>query len=311
MDTLNLAKDTASLLPDGPWTAVPDDTWNPGASRLTHADGRSIRIDRARRDGYVHASVLYPHPCHFPLHGGHQPTTEMRADRGARALASALTRKLLPVYNEIHPQVVAANSAHVEAARKRDAFADHLASLVPGASVGDGHHGGGAVHVHHYGPNLSRADVDVSSQETHTINLRWISSAAAEAVMRAYAATLPDHTAAAPDPASSDTGTGAFPVEAIGPLAHEALGSDWTAEHGAAESVFTGPDQRVFRLLDDEGTLALWFDDAMGHSVPEGPLGGGAVIYPPGVWFECRSPSEPAGALAVSVAEALRSLTAT
>lgn len=182
-----MATGAAPLLPNGPWTASPDTAWDPGASRITHTDGRSIRIDTARRDGYVHASVVYPHPIHHPLHVGDSPVTELRASRGAQALASAIARKLLPIYNETFAKVVAADAAHAEAQRFRQEFAEQLVDLIPGACIAPRK----PALVEHRGPGITKATVEVSSDGHHTIELNWVSSATVQAVMQACAETTP------------------------------------------------------------------------------------------------------------------------
>ncbi|MER5951184.1 hypothetical protein ABT127_34620 [Streptomyces sp. NPDC001904] len=196
MHTMSLAADTAALLlPENAWTATPDPAWGGDqVVRITHSDGRSIRIQPARRNGYIHASVIYPHPSHFHLHAAHEPTTEMRADRGAAALAKAITRKLLEVYTDTYAQVLAANTAYAELQQQEQRFAERLTEIIPGARI-TSHQT--AVTVKHNGPAPATASIQVSGGQ-HTVTLRWVGSATAEAAARAYAETVTTGSGAAP-----------------------------------------------------------------------------------------------------------------
>ncbi|MFK0113907.1 hypothetical protein [Streptomyces sp. NPDC091217] len=129
-----LAAQAAALMQGGGWTARPSTEFGKPGALVEHADGRRIKVFPARREGYVRAAVAYPDTS-YDLTEADRPTTEMRADRGGPALEHAVRTKLLPVYNETYPLVLAANEKARRHAESRAALADHLMAMVPGAEV--------------------------------------------------------------------------------------------------------------------------------------------------------------------------------
>ncbi|MEU9412263.1 hypothetical protein AB0E08_42125 [Streptomyces sp. NPDC048281] len=129
-----LAAEAAPLMQGGGWTARPSTAFGTPGAVLEHPDGRCITVRPARREGYVRAAVAYPDTS-YDLTEAHRPTTEMRADRGGPALEHAVRTKLLPVYNETYPLVLAATEKARRHAESRAALAGHLMTLVPGAEV--------------------------------------------------------------------------------------------------------------------------------------------------------------------------------
>ncbi|NEB75996.1 hypothetical protein G3I40_12300 [Streptomyces sp. SID14478] len=188
VDLHALAAQTARLLPDGPWEAAAD---RDRGSCLTHRDGRRIRIEAARRPGYVDASPVYPE-TDFALTDAEEPSTAFRADRSAPALARAIVAKLLPVYNETYPKVLARNAQRAQQIADGLAQAEHLLDLVPHAAIV---RDDPSFIVEHDGPFPVRAQVHLLSDGIATVTLRYIDAATTEAVMQAYAAHVPHHSA--------------------------------------------------------------------------------------------------------------------
>ena len=106
--THQLAAEAAPLMPGSGWTVHTYTVARDECAALEHPDGRRIKISPARRAGYVRAQVAYPDTS-YHLTDADSPSTEMRTDRGGRALEEAVRTKLLPVYDEIYPKVLAAN----------------------------------------------------------------------------------------------------------------------------------------------------------------------------------------------------------
>ncbi|WP_331726002.1 hypothetical protein [Streptomyces sp. NBC_00470] len=104
-----------------------------------------------------------------------------------------------------------------------------------------------------------------------------------------------------------------FPIAAIGDALAGLLGAGWAVAPGPDGTTcgLSGPHATVFVLCaDEDGDLALHFTPDPADSFPdEGGLGGGAVEYRRGVFFENVLPDEGTTALAARAADAVRSIT--
>ncbi|WP_338704371.1 hypothetical protein V2W30_41345 (plasmid) [Streptomyces sp. Q6] len=189
VDPYPLAVQTAVLLPGGPWGAVPD---SDRGVCLTHHDGRRIRIEAARRTGYVVVHPVYPDTS-FTLTTAHRPVTEFRGDRSAQALARVIVTKLLPAYDETYPKVLARNAQRAQEIAADRARADRLLALMPDAGIV---RDDPSFIVEHDGPDLVRAQAHLLCNGIANVTLRYIDAATTEAVLAAYAA----HVARRPSP---------------------------------------------------------------------------------------------------------------
>ncbi|MET9122180.1 hypothetical protein [Streptomyces sp. NPDC004528] len=110
----------------------------------------------------------------------------MRANRGGKVLARAIWTKLLPLYDDIYPQVIAANE-HRRQVRKREAdFAERLVGHVPGAAVVSTEP---ALIVESRGPSIERATVHLGT-DFNIVTFKYVDNATTEAVMQAYGAAV-------------------------------------------------------------------------------------------------------------------------
>ncbi|MEU2284221.1 hypothetical protein ABZ614_20135 [Streptomyces sp. NPDC013178] len=200
-----LAADAAPLMPGGGWTARPSAVSGKEGAVLEHPDGRRVEISPARRDGYVRARVAYPDTSYDLTHQ-HRPSTEMRADRGGRALERAVRTKLLPVYDETYPRVLAANEKARQHAEARAAVADRLVSLVPGAEVIRSEPS--PIVEYQKRGTIERVTAQVLGDGLNIVTFRYVDDEATEAVMKAYGAVI-RRTALAPDGRSGDSGEAA------------------------------------------------------------------------------------------------------
>ncbi|MGW3149793.1 hypothetical protein ACWDG1_35045 [Streptomyces sp. NPDC001177] len=195
-----LAAEAAPLMPGGGWTTRPSAASGKEGAVLEHHDGRRIEISPARREGYVRARVAYPDTS-YGLMQRHRPCTEMRADRGGRALEQAVRTKLLPVYDETYPKVLAANEESRKHAEARAAVADHLVALVPGAEVTRSEPS--LIVEYRKRGTIERVTAQVFGDGLNIVIFRYVGDEATEAVMKAYG-EVTRRTAAAPDDRSGD-----------------------------------------------------------------------------------------------------------
>ncbi|WP_306192482.1 hypothetical protein [Streptomyces sp. MK5] len=198
--TYQLAAEAAPLMPGGGWTARPSAASGKEGAVLEHPDGRRIEISPARREGYVRARVAYPDTS-YSLMQRHRPRTEMRADRGGRALEQAVRTKLLPVYDETYPKVLAANEESRKHAETRAAVADHLVALVPGAEVTRSEPS--LIVEYRKRGTIERVTAQVLGDGLNIVTFRYVGDEATEAVMKAYG-EVTRRTTAAPDNRSGD-----------------------------------------------------------------------------------------------------------
>jgi hypothetical protein len=132
-DLRELAADTAAHLGTG-WTTAPAE-W-PHMQELTHSDGRVIRLSTytyVSGPGRVHVSGQYPQPN--SLRASACPAITVRADRGARVLASEITRRFLRPHAEAHAKAVE-YAAQVQRDRHAtDALNGQLAAILTGSRL--------------------------------------------------------------------------------------------------------------------------------------------------------------------------------
>jgi hypothetical protein len=190
-----LAAEAAPLMHGGGWTARPSTASGKDGAVLEHPDGRCIKISPSRREGYVRALVAYPDTS-YHLTEAHAPRTEMRADRGGPALEKAVRTKLLPVYNETYPKVLAANEKARRHAESRAALAGHLVAVVPGAEVTRSEPSP-TVEYRRRG-TIERVTAQVLGDGLNIVTFRYVDDEATAAVMKAYGEVL-RRTAPAPD----------------------------------------------------------------------------------------------------------------
>jgi len=126
----------------------------------------------------------------------------MRADRGGRALEQAVRNKLLPVYNETYPKVLAANEESRQHAEGRAALAGHLVALVPGAEVIRSEPSP-TVEYHKRG-TIERVTAQVLGDGLNIVTFRYVDDEATAAVMKAYGDVI---RRTAPAPADRSDGT--------------------------------------------------------------------------------------------------------
>ncbi|MGP4049323.1 hypothetical protein [Streptomyces sp. 2A115] len=181
--TYQLAAEAAPLMPGGGWTVRAYTVSSEECAALEHPDGRRIEISPARRAGYVRARVAYPDTSYY-LTQRHSPRTEMRADRGGRALEQAVRTKLLPVYNATYPKVLAANEESRQHADGRAALAGHLVALVPGAEVIRSEPSP-TVEYRKRG-TIERVTAQVLGDGLNIVTFRYVDDEATAAVMKAY-----------------------------------------------------------------------------------------------------------------------------
>lgn len=181
-----LALQAAPFLPGGSWTARPHPGWGKEYALLEHSDGRRITVEPARRAGYVRASVEYP-DTPVRLTQAHQPTTEMRADRGPDVLAHAICTKLLPVYNATYPTVIAANEQARQHEEQRHAFAKRLVALVAGARI---ERTEPSPVVGYRTGNIERVSAQVFG-ELNIVTFHYVDDETTAAVMEAYGRRSP------------------------------------------------------------------------------------------------------------------------
>jgi hypothetical protein len=198
--TYQLAADAAPLMPGGNWSARPSAASGKEGAVLEHPDGRRVEISPARREGYVRARVAYPDTS-YNLTQRHHPSAEMRADRGGRALEQAVRTKLLPVYDETYPKVLAANEKSRQHAEARAAVADLLVSLVPGAEVIRSEQS--RIVEYRKRGTIERVTAQVLGDGLNIVTFRYVGDEATEAVMKAYGEVI-RRTAPAPDGRSHD-----------------------------------------------------------------------------------------------------------
>ncbi|MFF5188655.1 hypothetical protein ACFY30_33650 [Streptomyces sp. NPDC000345] len=196
--TYQLATEAAPLMPGG-WSARPSAASGKEGAALEHPDGRRVEISPARREGYVRAWVAYPDTS-YDLMQRHRPSTEMRADRGGRALEQAVRTKLLPVYDETYPKVLAANEKSRQHAEARAAVADLLVSLVPGAEVIRAEP---SPIVEYERGSIERVTAQVLGGGLNIVTFRYVDDEATEAVMKAYGEVI-RRTAPTPDGRSGE-----------------------------------------------------------------------------------------------------------
>ncbi|MFJ2745458.1 hypothetical protein ACIO3O_38015 [Streptomyces sp. NPDC087440] len=181
---LRLARQTAPLLGTR-WTAEPHHRWGRTGAALVHADGR--RLDVLPVDGrpsHVEVTVHYPDaPLRVWEH--EKPSTQFRADRPPAALADAITAKLLPLYNELYPKIVAAAATGRQADEERQAFAHQLAALVPGAEVTRTDPTPWIEYRPRRG-SIESMKVQVLSRGEHIVEFRYVDDATLQALMTAY-----------------------------------------------------------------------------------------------------------------------------
>ncbi|MGW7243853.1 hypothetical protein [Streptomyces sp. NPDC054804] len=177
-----LAAEAAPLMQGGGWTARPSTEFGTPGVVLEHPDGRRIKISPARREGYVRAAVAYPDTS-YDLTEAHRPATEMRADRGGAALEHAVRTKLLPVYNETYPLVLAANEKARRHAESRAALAGRLVALVPGAEVIRSEP---SPVVEYQRGSIERVTAQVLGNGLNIVTFRYADDETAAAVMKAY-----------------------------------------------------------------------------------------------------------------------------
>ncbi|MEH0424677.1 hypothetical protein [Streptomyces sp. B21-083] len=198
--TCQLAAEAAPLMPGDGWSARPSAASGKEGAVLEHPDGRRIEISPARREGYVRARVAYPDTS-YHLTPRHRPSTEMRADRGGRALEQAVRTKLLPVYDETYPKVLAANEESHRHSEARAAVADRLVGLVPGAEVIRSDPS--RIVEYRKRGTIERVTAQVLGDGLNLVTFRYVGDEATEAVMKAYGEVIRS-TAPAPDGRSRD-----------------------------------------------------------------------------------------------------------
>ncbi|WP_020124553.1 hypothetical protein [Streptomyces canus] len=181
--THQLAAEAAPLMPGSGWTVRTFTVARDECAALEHPDGRRIKISPARRAGYVRAQVAYPDTS-YHLTDADSPSTEMRADRGGKALEEAVRTKLLPVYDEIYPKVLAANEEARKHAAIRAALADRLVPMVPGAEVTRSEPS--PVVEYHRRGTIERVTAQVLGDGLNIVTFRYVGDEATTAVMKAY-----------------------------------------------------------------------------------------------------------------------------
>ncbi|MFH9968440.1 hypothetical protein ACH4PR_45285 [Streptomyces mirabilis] len=196
--THQLAADAAPLMPGDGWTARPSASSGKHCAVLEHPDGRRVEISPARREGYVRARVAYPDTS-YDLTQRHRPSTEMRADRFGRALEQAGRARLLPVYDETYPKVLAATEKSHQHAEARAAVADRLVSLVPGAEVIRSEPS--RIVEYRKRGTIERVTAQVLGDGLSIVTFRYVGDEATEAVMKAYREVI-RRTAPTPAPDS-------------------------------------------------------------------------------------------------------------
>jgi hypothetical protein len=198
--TYQLAAEAAPLMPGGGWTVRAYTVAREECAALEQPDGRCIKISPARREGYVRAQVAYPDTS-YHLTEADSPRTEMRADRGGRVLEEAVRTKLMPVYDETYPEVLAANEKARKHAEARAALADHLVSVVPGAEVTRSEPSP-TVEYRKRG-TIERVSAQVLGDGLNIVTFRYVDDEATTAVMKAYGDVI-RRTAPAPDDRSGN-----------------------------------------------------------------------------------------------------------
>jgi hypothetical protein len=128
---LALARQVAPMLGAG-WTPGTVDEWFGAA--LNGPDGAQIWLSMPQtREGYVAATGSYP-ASRMTLRSS-APSANVRADRGAAAVAKAITSRVLPVYLPVLAEVTEYNAKAEHDAGQRQVLLGKMAAMFPGSHI--------------------------------------------------------------------------------------------------------------------------------------------------------------------------------
>lgn len=103
---------------------------------LVGHDGARIQVQQARSSQpRVQLQGIYPQSRYYYLPGESAPSITVAATRHPRDVATDLTRRLLPTYLHVLGKVRLELAADAKDDERRDAVAQRLAGLIPGAFV--------------------------------------------------------------------------------------------------------------------------------------------------------------------------------
>jgi hypothetical protein len=168
------------------------------AAWLEHADGRRLFLRRlGTRGGRVEIRGAFPQ-SDYPFEPGERPRPiTVAAARSPAAVASEISRRLLPGYAQVHVRVQARIARQAADHQSRVRVAERLAAIIPGASVrDDGQH---VVTVHWSAPARSIGSGDIQLRkagalarlEADSLPVATIERLAE--VLASLAATTPGH----------------------------------------------------------------------------------------------------------------------
>ncbi|GHA47717.1 hypothetical protein GCM10010329_82650 [Streptomyces spiroverticillatus] len=181
---LRLARQTAPLLGHR-WTAQPHHWMGRTGAALVHADGRRLHLLPVDgRPAHVEVTVRYP-DAPVTVWDHERPSTQFRTDRPPAALADAITAKLLPVYNELYPKMVAAAASARQTDEEQQALAQRLAALVPGAELTRTAPSPWIEYRPRQG-SIGSMKAQVLSWGQHIVEFRYVDDATLQALMTAY-----------------------------------------------------------------------------------------------------------------------------
>ena len=130
------------------------------AAWLEHADGRRLLLRRlGAQGGRVEIRGAFPQSDYYFQVGERPRPITVAAGRSPAAVASEITRRLLPGYAQVLGRVQARIARQADDHHSRARVAERLAAIIPGASVrDDGRH---VVTVHWSAPARSIGSGDI------------------------------------------------------------------------------------------------------------------------------------------------------
>ncbi|MFI5808695.1 hypothetical protein [Streptomyces sp. NPDC051561] len=192
---LTTARRAAALLGRG-WQAAPEDqaAW-PGAVLLTapRRGGDPYRIRLTGEGARIMAYGQMDRSAdHWLLYSADSPQITITADLPSRRipyhLASHLRRRMLPLYDAALTELADDRARYARERDTRDAVAEHLRDMLPGAHVSESYQDRDRVTVtsHSYGNGQPRISATVAHDgESVRMELDYLTPDQAEAVCRA------------------------------------------------------------------------------------------------------------------------------
>ncbi|HZD67618.1 MAG TPA: hypothetical protein VFA45_01455 [Actinomycetes bacterium] len=162
---------------------------------LDHTDGRRLFLRRLRsQGGRLEISGSYP-PSDYYFEADERPDITVAIGRTPAAIATEITRRLLPGYNEVLAKVHAHIAKRAAEDASRAQIAKRLAALLPDASIHDNGHSVTTVHWYASGDgSTGSGHIELHNGGTRATLEARLPTATVERLMAVLASLTPAST---------------------------------------------------------------------------------------------------------------------